>query len=1392
MSSKKLNTSNSKLNKKNLLENMDKLLINTNIVEKSIQENQKSQIQENEELEKVSQIQENKELEKESQIQENEELEKESQIQEQEQEKEQKQKKLKKEKDKLKLEKEQNKLKKQEEKLLKQQNKLKKQKKLEEKEENTIQQIKKKDTDESEIDEEDKIDEDKIDKDKIKKNKINKKLNVKSKILENAEDNNNTKNLKNLLNQYLQSLLNITEYSEPELEIRFESRHISKIIFYNIIKSLLNNNFKLNNEKYSLKIILNNEYSNIRTEITELPNIQYYCKYNNISGIDIKNLNFVQKTYLKNEINTNDDNTNVNNTNIDNTNIDKNNKSLIYIDDFDFKASFQIEKKYKINDEKIKNIIDKWNTTKKIFRYIKRFEYTHPDYPFSIHCSIVKTSKTNYRKLIPQFNIKDSEVFNSLENYEIEIEFNNELIIDKYSDGNEIYNLLKKTIKYVLIGIQQTSFPITIPKQKEVIYNYIKLIKNMKELKPDYRILNNDFIGPSSVTIQMINLLPINEINDTNRSVPNIRNNYTVTDKADGIRKLLFINNDGYIYLIPMSMNVEFTGCYTDNKLFFNSILDGEHVLYDKKGNYINLYASFDIYYVNAKNVTSYAFAKVINNSNMENSDINNTKITKITKFTVNNDDDDDDDDDDFSNDKSLRAKTLIKEQDTLKDSLKDASTSKDIYNRLAMLNNIIKNLKLISVTGKNTSFNIRIKKFYADNIFNSCKTILNNIKEGLYEYNTDGIILTPANTGVASNTIGKDAPNYKVTWNECFKWKPPEFNTIDFLIKIKKNEFGANEINYIYSDGINLQSNEVILSYYTLILYVGFSEKRHGYINPFNDLINNNINYNKENDKKDDYKPARFYPTNPYDEDAGICYISGIKDDLNNLKIFTEEGEEIEDNTIIEFKYELNKEKFWRWVPLRVRYDKTSELRSGIKNFGNVYNVANSNWQSIHNPITEHIITTGRGIKLYENEDIYYNKTENNISETKSLRDFHNLYVKNILINKTSNPGNILIDYACGKAGDLSKWINAKLEFVLGIDLSKDNIENRLDGACARYLNNAAKYKNIPKAIFVYGNTSLNIKSGEAFTNEKNKLIVKAILGEGVKNEISLGKAVYKNYGIGKNGFNVSSIQFALHYMFESKNVLNEFLKNISENTMINGYFIGCCYDGEKVFNMLNKEKTITIFKNSKKIFEINKKYENKEFKDDDTSIGYAIDVYQETINKVFREYLVNFNYLNHLMENYGFVLLNMNECKELDIPKSVGDFEELYELMKLDMEKDKLLNNRIGQALNMSDEEKKISFLNKYFIYKKVRNITDYLNLNKEIDLTKDINAEFQEIDKSLETIERTNLTEKSKKLEEEFLKEEKKMKETLKELITKEEEKEKKKTRKPRELKKDKKPK
>jgi mRNA (guanine-N7-)-methyltransferase len=1165
---------------------------------------------------------------------------------------------------------------------------------------------------------------------------ISKKL---KSVIENSDDSENTKAFKRILNLYLENLTKFSENVTPELEVRFGTKkikNITKIDFYNVVKSIMNFGFKLNNENYFLKIILDNEFSNIRTELKGLPNIAHYCKYNTIDDInDTENLNFVEKEYFKYK------------------------DEPIYpldFDDFNFRLAFQVENNYNIDDEKIRTIINKWSSTKKIFRHIKRFEYIHPQFPFAIHLSIVKTSKVINGKMIPQFNIKDSDVFNSLEHYEIEIECNNnQLGIDSnFETGIFVYDLFKKTIKYVLIGLQQTNFPISLNEQYSVIDDYMKLIKG-DEYDKQKKLSPKDFIGPSSNTLQMINLLNEEDINETNNAIPNIRKNYTVTDKADGSRKLLYINDKGKIFLITTNINIEFTGCYSENKEIFNTLIDGEHILTNKHGEFINLFACFDIYYINKQNVTMLPFINIENvlkekeKSDKKEKDKKEKEKDKREKSDKQEQDYDDDDDDYKKEKKELKAN-----------------------NRLVLLNSVIKKMNIKSVLqGTLNHFKIVVKKFYANNVFDGCTNILNSVKKGLYEYNTDGIIFTPANTSVASNVVGKLAPNYRVTWMESFKWKPPEFNTIDFLIKFKKNEYGSNIISNMHNNGISMTSNSVVQNYFTLILHVGFDEKKHGYINPFNDIINDYINKDERSGKYGDYKPARFYPTNPSDNNAGICNIIGNLDNANNLKIYTLEGEEIEDNTIIEFSYDASKPEFWRWTPLRVRYDKTSELRSGEKNFGNAYHVANSNWQSIHKPVTENIIMSGKNIIIDNNDDdVYYNKVSNK-TNTRALRDFHNLYVKNTLLNKIISPGNTLIDYACGKGGDLPKWINSKLSFILGLDLSKDNIENRMDGACARYLNYAKKFSVIPRALFLNGNSSKNIKSGDAFSNEKNKNIIKAVFGEGTKNAITLGKGVYNNYGIAKIGFNVSSIQFAFHYMFENRDILTEYLNNVAQCTAINGYFIGCCYNGKKIFNYLetlNNGQSKSLFNDENKIWEITKRYENNEFNNDESCLGYAIDVFQESINKTFREYLVNFDYLVRLMEDYGFVLLKESEYKQLNLPGSMGTFEELYKFMNEEIKKDKRLLMKIGTSLNMSDEEKKISFFNNYFIFKKIRNVDKKDKIKKlEDDLEieeqdKKLKTEFKDLDEDLTLMKKKEIEEKSKKLAQKYLEEKDKDKE------------------------------
>jgi hypothetical protein len=109
-----------------------------------------------------------------------------------------------------------------------------------------------------------------------------------------------------------------------------------------------------------------------------------------------------------------------------------------------------------------------------------------------------------------------------------------------------------------------------------------------------------NFIGPSSVTLHQRNIITPN----TNVKAPNIRENYTVTEKTDGERCLLFVSKR--IYFINNRMEVTFTGRETSKK--GKTIIDGEYVRFDKNGDLLNSYYAFDIYFLNGVDIRENEF----------------------------------------------------------------------------------------------------------------------------------------------------------------------------------------------------------------------------------------------------------------------------------------------------------------------------------------------------------------------------------------------------------------------------------------------------------------------------------------------------------------------------------------------------------------------------------------------------------------------------------------------------------------------------------------------------------------------------------------------------------------------------------------------------------------
>lgn len=1053
-----------------------------------------------------------------------------------------------------------------------------------------------------------------------------------------------------------------------ELEIRFATKGIKQLTkndYDNVVKLLKSFNFNAVDPVGRPSLRIRCEFldsrtgrfkmSDIRTEIDGIIGIEKYCKSNDIKSVYKTagtSLSFTSKrAFVKQD--------------------DKQFIRPVDMNDFNFRVSLQTEEEAKKGIENY--IIDNWRKSKKEFRYLNRVTFVHPDYPVNIDLSIVKSGnksrdKRGFMSIIPVNTIEESNVFNNPETYEIEIEVNNKLIgpATNFQTPDKLLSALRKVIKYVLSGLQGTLYPVSYTEQDEIVRDYMKMIWS-DEYEPSKRITSQNFIGPNSITLQLTNVAPLDE----NTNIPNIRKDFIVTDKADGERHLMYISKNGKIYLISGNMDIKFTGAKTTNEECFNSLLDGELIAHDKNGTFINLYAAFDVYFHKNKDIRGYTF--------LEQEDINKCRYYLLNKIIQ-----------------------ILKPV-----SIMDTSAVKTAEKKSAQ------------AVLETCPMKFHTKKFYPlspkQTIFDGCKEILEKEKEGLFEYETDGLIFTHMYYGVGSNVIGKAGPKTKVTWEYSFKWKPPQFNTIDFLVTTMKTQSGEDIIKTLFEDGLSASAAVQYSDYKVIELRCGFSEKNDGYINPCQDLIDDNLPEYKprfEDKQSNDYVPKRFYPTEPYNPNAGICNIMLGLDDSGAKQMFAKNGEAFGDNTIVEFSYNLDAEEGWRWEPLRVRHDKTAKLRRGEREYGNSYKVCNENWKSIHptGRITEYMLMTGLDIPdVSVSEDVYYNTPAGKM-KTECLKNFHNLYVKKMLITGTSKQGDTLIDLACGKAGDLPKWIASKLSFVFGIDYSKDNLENRLDGACVRYIKARKTNKHMPYALFVHGNSAFNIRDGSALLNDKAKQITAAIFGNGPKDADKIGRGVSRHYGKGDTGFNVSSCQFAIHYFFENPDTLKGFLKNIVQCTKLNGYFIGTCYDGKTLFNKLKKVKrgdSIQLVDDGKKVWEVVKDYGSDNFDDDSSSIGYKINVYQESINQYIYEYLVNFDYLDRIMDAYGFKLISKDEANEMGLPEGSGLFSELFINMLDEIKRNKFKASLFGEAPNMSSLEKEISFLNRYFVYRKMREV-------------------------------------------------------------------------------------
>lgn len=897
---------------------------------------------------------------------------------------------------------------------------------------------------------------------------------------------------------------------------------------------------------------------------------------------------------------------------------------------FDSNLIFLNIKKLKIKTEKNPDV--NWDSMRKYFKINKCITYTDPKTKIKYIVNITKSHDRDFYEKTDEdcyTALNKSKIINKTQQYEFFIDITN-------TDKD---NIIPSIIKMEQ-ALHLNSFIISKDQQLDVIKDYGNLVKNdintrrFDDKKPP-------LLTPKPFTLERMNMLNPSDF-ENGYGISSILSEYTVTEKADGERLLMYINNTGGVYLINNSHQVIDTGLKSPSELY-NSLIDGEYITCNKRTDNasIGLYASFDMYYCNGKKITQLPLIATSDNSSSEGS--------------------------------QSRYNYLLKTEKLLK------------RNNEYAIDYIVK------------------EHMYSKDILNDCKKILT--QEIIYQYEIDGLIFTPAKLAVFSNYANKPEPiTDKLGWNKVFKWKPPEQNSIDFLVK-KGEIITIDTVNYV-----------------EFKLYVGYNASQiENYT--MNDVFNYIYKFNQFRDKikeREKYVCRLFMPEYYYEKGIEKSLIKM----LPNKEIRCDNGDKIDDEIIVEFNYDSNETNpSLRWKPMRVREDKTRIYRQGVLSKTlNDFSVACNIWRSIHNPISQNNIigneriANNMDVAELSSDDIYYSRTiQNEARLSHQMLVFHNHGIKDLLYSKPSKKGSI-VELACGQGGDLNRWIKNEYRFVLGVDLVKNNIYSPNHGAYARLLRERKRFfinmKNVnnmifPEMVFAVGDCCKSIKTGDcAISDDPSRddkdsyNVLKMVFN---KSNRKIETQYNKIIGRGVNGFDVCSCMFGIHYFFKNEETLDGFLLNVSQLLNVRGVFFCTFMDGEKIETDIknNGGDKIEGFKklsNRKEdkgepIWAILRSYDKNEV----SPYNKQINVFIETTSKLIPEYVVSYEFLIEKCKEYG---LNIKES-EL--------FSETFNRFKSNLDDLRETKENLYKSIIELDKEenkdlKRFSSFNRWCIFERV----------------------------------------------------------------------------------------
>lgn len=299
-------------------------------------------------------------------------------------------------------------------------------------------------------------------------------------------------------------------------------------------------------------------------------------------------------------------------------------------------------------------------------------------------------------------------------------------------------------------------------------------------------------------------------------------------------------------------------------------------------------------------------------------------------------------------------------------------------------------------------------------------------------------------------------------------------------------------------------------------------------------------------------------------------------------------------------------------------------------------------------NPIKRRKLENERSLRVahHYNTIPTLGREERQKSQIINLRNINN-YIKAVLINLYVNKDDSVLDLGCGKGGDLLKYKHRRIKFLYGIDIADESINE--------YKNRLNKSKN----PFETKLEVLDMCNHEIITDRK---------------------------------FEVISLQFSIHYAFESEKTFTTLLNSIKRAATKGTAVIITTIDQSRILSHYNdklvtnkpcgycKKKEMCVG-NSLFHIELENIKANKVFGD-----AYTFFL-KDAVNKC-EEFLVPCGYLVDEFEKAGF---------ELEENKCFGNFLEKYDA------KFKNLKSRMVPG-KLTQEEEEIMDIYRVIVFKKV----------------------------------------------------------------------------------------